>query len=92
VDCIQNLRRHRNELAHNLPEQLPRLRIEDYAELFKATDRAVFKLSNYRTYIEIGSNPEFKSQGIDWNTVKGHEYLLYEEVLGKLQSVNRRLR
>jgi len=92
TSCIQELRRHRNELAHNLPEQLPNLRIEDYAELFKATERALFKLSGYRTYTEIGADPEFKDLGIDWNTVKGHEYLLYEEVLEKMQSLRSRLR
>lgn len=91
MDCIQELRRHRNELAHNLPEQLHTLQIEDYAGLFRATDKAVFKLSNYRMYMEIGADPEFKNLGIDWNTVKGHEYLLYEKVLSRLQSLRSRL-
>ena len=91
MTCIQELRRHRNELAHNLPEQLASLRVEDYAELFRATDRALFKLSNYRMYIEIGADPAFKNLGIDWNTAKGNEYLLYEEVLGNIQSLRSRL-
>jgi hypothetical protein len=88
---IQNLRKHRNELAHNLPYYLSTLHIENYAELFRTTERVLFKLSNYRTYIEIGADPEFKGLGIDWNTVNGHEYLLYEEVLSKLQSLKSRL-
>lgn len=89
--AIQELRKHRNILAHNLPDLLSTLRIENYAERFRATDKAVFKLSNYRTYIEIGADPEFKGLGIDWNTVKGHEYLLYEDVLNKLQRLRSRL-
>ena len=92
VISIQNLREHRNELAHNLPAHLSALRIENYAELFRATDKALFKLSSYRTYMEIGADPQFKALEIDWNTVKGHEYLLYEEVLNKLQSIRSRLR
>ena len=91
VISIQNLREHRNELAHNLPAHLSTLRVENYADLFRATDKALFKLSNYRTYMEIGADPEFKALEIDWNTVKGHEYLLYEEVLNKLQSLRSRL-
>ena len=91
MTCIQELRRHRNELAHNLPEQLPSLRVEDYAELFRLTDRALFKLSNYRIRMEIGADPAFKDLGIDWNTVYGNEYLLYEEVIGNMQSLRSRL-
>ena len=92
MNSIQELRHHRNELAHNLAAKLPRLRIEDYAELFRATDRALFKLSNYRTYMEIGADPRFSELKVDWSAVKGHEYLLYEEVLGKLQTLQARLR
>ena len=89
--AIQNLRKHRNELAHNLPDHLSALRVENYADLFRSTNKALFKLSNYRTYMEIGADPAYKGLGIDWNTVKGHEYLLYEEVLNKLQSLRSRL-
>ena len=90
--AIQDLRKHRNELAHNLTNHLLTLRIEDYSELFRATEKALFKLSNYRIYMEIGSDPEFKGLGIDWNTIKGQEYLMYEEVLSKLQSLKSRLK
>lgn len=87
VMSIQTLRNHRNELAHNLPDRLLTLRIENYSELFRSTDRVLFKLSNYRTYIEIGADPQFKSLNIDWNTFEGNEYLLYKEVLDKLENV-----
>ena len=92
VRCIQDLRNHRNELAHNLPTHLFTLRLEDYAELFRATDRTMFKLSNYRTRMEFGADPMYKNQGIDWNTVKGPRYELYEEVLSRLDSLRTRLR
>jgi len=88
---IQELRRHRNELAHDLAYKLPDLKIESYARLFKASDRALFKLSNHQTYIEIGANPEFKDKGIDWNTVEGHEYIIFKEVLSKIQGLKNRL-
>ncbi|MBS4719113.1 hypothetical protein J4G62_02425 [Aeromonas caviae] len=87
--CIQSLRHHRNKIAHHLPDILPSLHIEDYAELFKATDRIIFKISNYRAYMEIGADPIYKD--LDWKTAKGHEYLLYEQVLEKLQNLQERL-
>jgi hypothetical protein len=53
--------------------------------LLERADKALFKLSNYRTYMEIGSDPAFQNKGVDWNTVKGHEYVLFEEVVAKVR-------
>jgi hypothetical protein len=85
MDAIQELRKHRNELAHDLVNQLHVLKVESYATLLARADRALFKLSNHQTYIEIGSDPEFQGRGIDWSTVKGHECLLLEQVLEKVK-------
>jgi hypothetical protein len=81
--AIQGLREHRNELAHDLPAKLLTLDISKNQDLLDAAHRALFKLSNYRTYIEIGHEPELK--GIDWTTVKGHEQLILEAVLDKVR-------
>jgi hypothetical protein len=83
--AIQELRQHRNILAHDLAYKLNDLDIQQYTSLLEKVDKALFKLSNYRTYMEIGSDPEFHNQGINWDTVKGHEYLIFEEVLEKLR-------
>lgn len=80
---IQALRKHRNDLAHDLVRNLPDLEIEKYRALFADVDRTLFKLSNYRAFIEIGSDPAFA--GIEWTTAKGHEYALFESVLEKLE-------
>src|ERR1017187_1679242 len=85
VNAIQGLRKHRNALAHDLVNRLHDLQIADHAPLFREVNTALFKLSNYRTYMEIGSDPHFQKIGIDWDTLKGHEYLLLEDVLGKLK-------
>jgi hypothetical protein len=84
VQAIQELRRHRNQLAHDLANRLHRIDIEHYAPLLERANRALFKLSNYRMYIEIGSDPAFKNLGIDWNTAEGPEYALFKEVLCKV--------
>ena len=85
VLTIQSLRKHRNDLAHNLPGMLHKLDIEHHPPLLEKTNKALFKLSNYRTYMEIGSDSEFQNKGINWDTIKGPEYELFEEVLKKVK-------
>ncbi len=87
--AIQGLRKHRNDLAHNLANKLHHLEIESYGPLLEKVDRALFKLSNYRTYMEIGSDPEFQNKGINWDTVKGAEYAIFEEVLKKVRILSK---
>jgi hypothetical protein len=84
MDAIQALRTHRNEVAHDLVDRLHVLRVENYVPLMERADRALFKLSNYRAYMEIGAEPELQNQGIDWSAVKGPKYLLFEEVQRKI--------
>ena len=53
--------------------------------LLEKVDKALFNLSNHNTFMEIGADPEFQNKGIDWETLKGHEYLLFEEILSKIK-------
>ncbi|MBI2840739.1 MAG: hypothetical protein HYX75_20670 [Acidobacteria bacterium] len=82
---IQALRKHRNDLAHDLVQRLPGLRVADYQPLLENVNRTLFKLSNHRTRMEIGADPELRGWDIDWETVKGHEYLLFEHVVEKVR-------
>ncbi|EHH0795933.1 hypothetical protein J7I09_004417, partial [Vibrio vulnificus] len=82
VEIIQSLRKHRNELAHDLPNMLSELNVDEQSNLLEQTEKVLFKLSNYRVFMEIGTDPEFKH--VDWDSVKGSEYLLFEEVLNKV--------
>jgi|GEM_PF-3403939 len=86
VDTIQELREHRNNLAHNLARKLPILRLGEYRALWDKVDRTLFKLSNYRVRMGIGADPEFR--GIDWEIVKGGEYLLFERVVESVKLLN----
>ena len=85
LDTIQKLRKHRNDLAHNLPERLTTLKIEDFHGLFEDVRHTLFKLSNYRAYIEVGSDPQLR--GVNWETAKGREYLLYEQIVRELEKL-----
>jgi hypothetical protein len=87
IGTIQELRAHRNDVAHNLASKLSTLRSSDYRVLWDKVDRTLFKLSKYRAYMEIGADPEFR--GIDWETAKGTEYLLFEQVVQTMNLLDR---
>jgi hypothetical protein len=82
---IQALRKHRNNLAHELPDRLNMHEINNNSALLDKVKDVIFKLSNYRAYIEIGQERELK--GVDWSSVKGHEYLLLETIISKVQTL-----
>lgn len=88
IQIIQRLRKHRNDLAHNLPQRLDVKYIENHLELLDKVKAIIFKLSNYRTYIEIGHETELKE--IDWGSVKGHEYLIIENIINNVQIIKPR--
>lgn len=88
-NAIQYLRKHRDDLAHNLVGRLPVLRLGEYQSIWDRVDRAIFKLSNHRAFIEIGADPEFR--GIDWKTAKGGEYLLFEKAVESVKLLNEEL-
>lgn len=87
--AIQGLRKHRNDIAHDLPAKLKRLDVDSYFPLLEKTDKALFKLSNYRTYMEIGHDPEFRDKGINWDTIYGTEYMIFKEVIEKVKILQR---
>jgi len=85
LNTIQALRKHRNNLAHELPDRLNMDEISDNSVLLDKVKDVIFKLSNYRAYMEIGHEPELK--GVDWSSVRGHEYLLLETIISKVKTL-----
>lgn len=63
-----------------LPSPYSGLRVDEYSPLWQGVGRTLFRLSNYRTRMEIGADPELQAQDIDWEAIMGHEYLLFEQV------------
>ena len=92
VLVIQELRKHRNDLAHNIAQKLQTQEIERDVFLLEKVNKALFKLSNHQMYIEIGADPKFQNKGIDWVSVKGPEYVAFEEVLSKLRVLKSNLK
>lgn len=85
VLVIQELRKHRNDLAHNIAHKLQIQEIEQDVLLLEKASKVLFKLSNHQMYIEIGADPTFQNKGIDWESAKGPEYVIFEEVLNKIK-------
>lgn len=85
VLVIQELRKHRNDLAHNIAHKLQTQEIEQDVFLLEKVSKALFKLSNHQMYIDIGADPKFQNKGIDWESAKGPEYVIFEEVLNKIR-------
>ncbi len=85
VLTIQELRKHRNDLAHNIAHKLQTQEIEQDIFLLEKVSKALFKLSNHQMYIDIGADPKFQNKGIDWESAKGPEYVIFEEVLNKIR-------
>ncbi|MBZ5609834.1 MAG: hypothetical protein LAP38_16355 [Acidobacteriia bacterium] len=86
-NAIQALREHRDDLAHNLVHRLP-IRSEEHQLLWERADRAIFKLSNHRAFMEIGADPEFQGLGIDWETAAGGEYVLFQKAVESVRLLN----
>ena len=66
-----------------------RLIIENEATRSHVLDRMIFKLSNYRAYMEIGADPEFR--GIGLASAKGGEYLMFEQLVGSMKLLNEQI-
>ena len=85
---IQALRRHRNELAHELVDRQPRLRIEEYQDLLTRVDHTLNTLSAYRLKMEIGADPEFLKLGLGWDEVMGQEYWIFSTIRDKIAGLS----
>ncbi len=84
VIAIQELRQHRNDIAHDLPKLIT-FDPSEKTGLLKKVDTALFKLSNHDEYIEIGADPEFKN--VDWDTAYGRENALFKQIVENVESL-----
>ena len=87
VLTIQAFRKHRNKLAHELPDSLS-IRPQDHVPLLEKVDKALFKLSNHNVYMEVGADPDLRSKSIDWDSAYGQEYGLFREILEKVRAMD----
>jgi hypothetical protein len=85
---IQDLRKHRNELAHDLVSRLPTLQTDEYQALWQKVDCTLFKLSNYRTRREVSADPEFQALGLDSEKIYGEEYFLSDQIVERVKDLN----
>ena len=84
---VQGLREYRNRIAHDLPNIIVSMSVEESSRILKDARDCLFKLSNFWVYIDIGADPDFRDQGIDWDTVAGSEFMLLDEIIRQLEEL-----
>lgn len=87
VAAIQQVRKHRNVLAHKLSSRIGSLDPVENERLLTAARDALFRLSNHWTYVEIGCEPELASSDIDWTQVYGEDLELLDCVIEKTRDL-----
>jgi hypothetical protein len=87
IVAIQSLRKHRNDLAHRLPQLIAEMDPAENERLLIEARESLFRLSNFWTYIDIGSDPEFTSLDIDWTTVAGGDLMLLDQIIDQTRSL-----
>ena len=90
-DIIQEVRKKRNEIAHELSSIIESFRYAEFSELLSKARKVLFKISNYRVKMEIGADPEAQNRGIDWETVVGSEYFMFDKIMGEINQATRRI-
>ena len=83
--AIQMLREHRNRIAHDLPRMLPCMDSIANDALLSSARNSLFRLSNFWVYIDIGADPAFKSQNIDWEKVAGEDLALLDRIIEQVR-------
>ena len=82
------LRQHRNPIAHDLPRMLPQMDAAASDALLSSASESLFRLSNFWVYIDVGADPAFKSQNIDWETVAGDDLALLYRIIEQVRGAN----
>jgi len=88
MNAIQDLRKYRNRIAHELCDLIVGMDTSRSGPMVIKARASVFRLSNFWTYIDIGADPEFKDKGIDWDAVAGNEFILIDRIIEQLDAIS----
>jgi hypothetical protein len=80
LNAIQALREYRNRIAHELPHLLPNMNPAANEALLSRAREALFRLSNFWVYVEIGSDPE---------AIAGEDLMLLDQIIERCQKAPR---
>jgi hypothetical protein len=75
--CFVGERRH--TIAHELSTEILNLHPEDDDKILRRARDALFKLSNFWIYIELGADPEFHD--VDWVAAQGADVTLLDALI-----------
>jgi hypothetical protein len=87
LSAIQALREHRNDIAHHPPRLLPNMDQLESENMLSNARESLFRLSNFWVYIDVGADPEFTSQNIDWQAVAGEDLILLDHIIEQTRRI-----
>ena len=85
---IHSLREHRNDLAHNLADQVGALAVGANVGLLREARTVLFKLSNYNIRMQIGADPAAQSFIEDWDKVYGREFDIIDTIIQQVDTLD----
>jgi hypothetical protein len=87
LNAIQELRKRRNKIAHDLAAMLSTMNPADNRRALSQARDALFRLSNFWAYIDVGADPEVRALGVDWNEVAGEEFILLDRIIKQMDHI-----
>ncbi len=82
MDAIQELRKYRNRIAHELPQLILDMDAAQNELMLIKARACLFRLSNFWVYIDVGADPDFRDT--DWEAAAGDDLMLLDQIIEHL--------
>ena len=82
MNAIQELRKYRNRIAHELPQLILDMDAAQNELMLIKARACLFRLSNFWAYIDVGADPDFRD--IDWGTIAGGDLMLLDQIIEQM--------
>ncbi|WP_018407581.1 hypothetical protein [Methylocystis rosea] len=82
MDAIQEIRKYRNRIAHELPQLILDMDATQNELMLIKARTCLFRLSNFWVYINVGADPDFRDT--DWEAAAGDDLMLLDQIIEHL--------
>jgi len=88
IAVLEDIYRHRQEIAHELPKLLIDPDFEVRTDLLQAAVKCIQRLGVFWGSIEVDTNPDFDGADADCESIKSGSMLLMEHLLSIIESID----